>query len=359
MNKLSVNLKELYNAMGIVMKAIDHRSGADILRCVHLRAYARLLTLTGTDLNHRFAAYLAADGEIDVCVNARNLYNTLRVGHKRDDVHIITSDDAKVIINCDGQSTTLETRNADDYPTAPDMPNIKRVGGVDASELGAALKYTLPAVSRDDTRPQLGGVYFDPEAGAVVTTDGHRMHIFKLAGTCEDSIFLDRSSAALLYEVLKKCDVAEVFRSGDFVQIEADGRKLMMRVLGENFPPYKKVIPNTHNAAVTLTIDVKEFTRALKIVKGDIQDNLQMRINGKEIVLYASTGEIEKTNTFSALGSTCSENKNYVIGYNYKYMLDAIAGSHTVNIFFPHDNLGPIVVSGDKGQMAVVMPTRI
>ena len=66
----------------------------------------------------------------------------------------------------------ITTQDADEFPEM----NLPAFEGQAIGNLAEALKAVMPAVSTDETRYALTGVYFDFASSKLVGTDGFRMH---------------------------------------------------------------------------------------------------------------------------------------------------------------------------------------
>ena len=66
--------------------------------------------------------------------------------------------------------------NADDFPEIPDLMDGTTIE-TDTEVVQQAINKTLFAVSNDDLRPAMMGVYFQlgPNSSQFVSTDGHRL----------------------------------------------------------------------------------------------------------------------------------------------------------------------------------------
>jgi len=230
----------------------------------------------------------------------------------------------------------------------------------DGPRLERALDYTLDAVSRDEGRVALCGIYFGDER--VVATDGHRMHISSHMGSFpgHDGTVVPRNSATMLHESVKLMAPAWVSgcRSQKWARFLLEGSMMsatiVARLVDATFPPWRQVVPD-HQAHVQVSGDaLGECLRtAIKVGRVSAAASepkvVKIAVNGELRVDMAQFSEVLK---LDGPGSTESE-----FCANAAYMLAAIRGGDTVRLEYDGD-LDPIVVRADEDHMGIVMPSR-
>lgn len=360
---MRVNHKELYDAMQILTKVVDHKSSIAALQCIYIKAENGKATLSATDIDQWLQVELPAEGDMVACIPCRQFIKLVRAGKKKTKKYIDLDvvDTGTVDVTCQGVTTRLVVFDHEDYPL-PSTDTWKAIGTADASQLAAALQYTLPAASRDTTRLHLNSIYLESN-GAVVSTDGHRAHLASNAHELTESILMSRDAAIVIEKILKGSDSVEFFVDSDEkLRVTAGHWTLQTKILEETFPPYRSVFPKLSAAEMILDVETKVFRDAIKhvaTVTTKDKPGVTMTINGV-VSLEAEQPDVGKAqiNVDTIENTHNPEEKDYVIGYNPKYMLDALGKSNTAMLHFDADHLSPIRVDLD-GRMAVVMPTRL
>lgn len=238
------------------------------------------------------------------------------------------------------------------------------------SRLIEGLRYVSPAMSNDETRFHLNGVLWAPN-GDMVTTDGHRLHIYSYHHFDDtpskffehpDTI-LPRQHVTMLLAAIKACggNTAEVYsqRSADWMQFMVSGGQLSFKItcklVDSKFPPYDRVIPKGYSArAVVNTAAFVEATKLLTKMSDTVNNTVEFHLNGQ---LHLKGGGVSESldATYEGEGFEYGE-----IGADSRYLVDAAAN-------LPEDDftiefgkgLDPIKFTQRGGFLAVVMPVRV
>jgi DNA polymerase-3 subunit beta len=233
------------------------------------------------------------------------------------------------------------------------------------------------AVSNDETRYNLNGVFFEPSADALrlVATDGHRLSLSEkpVAGGfgLKRGVILPKKGLSELRKLLGEAaeagtDESEGETRLGFVENSAILRRpgvvLSMRLIEGLFPDYKQVIPKTGDKAVLIGRDrFLDTLRRISILSTD---------KAHAVKLELSKGHLRVTSQNPDLGEAKEEvpveydGDALKIGFNARYILDVLAVLKSKDVRLElADDLSPGVLKGgdeaDQGFTAVVMPMRI
>ena len=262
---------------------------------------------------------------------------------------------------------------AEDYPPFPRAEKVNFVP-VEPSTLLEMIEKTQFAISADETRHNLNGVFFETgEENSVrmVATDGHRLSLVQrtLEGqfNLKRGVIVPRKGLLELRRLLSEdqtgicelgfTDTSGVFRRGDVTMV--------MRLIDGTFPDYMQVIPK--EADRTVTVDRPRLLDTLKrmsLLSSDRSTNA-VRFELQE-------GSLKVTSQNPDLGDAKEEipvtykGLPMQIGFNARYLMDVLqvvdAEQMKVELC---DELSPGVLkpAGDPGPgaryTAVIMPMRI
>ncbi len=113
-----------------------------------------------------------------VTVPAKKLFEMIRVADG-DSVLFESNEKANVSVKCGGARFTLFGLSADDYPNVIDDYSGVSFSNVSASDMEELVAKTSHAMSRDDMKQNLSGIYVhnlpDSNILRAVATDGHRL----------------------------------------------------------------------------------------------------------------------------------------------------------------------------------------
>ncbi|TMA42688.1 MAG: DNA polymerase III subunit beta [Deltaproteobacteria bacterium] len=247
---------------------------------------------------------------------------------------------------------------AEDYPPFPRSEKVNFVP-VDPTALLEMIEKTQFAISADETRHNLNGVFFESGEGDVrmVATDGHRLSLVqrRLEGqfNLKRGVIVPRKGLFELRRLLSEdqtgtCELgftetSGVFRRGDVTMV--------MRLIDGVFPDYQQVIPKEADRTMTLL----SSDRSTNAVRFELQEG-SLKVTSQNPDL----GDAKEEIPVSYKGQPLQ------IGFNARYLMDVLqvvdAEQMKVELC---DELSPGVLkpAGEPGAgaryTAVIMPMRI
>lgn len=357
--------KALHRAQGIV----ERKATMPILSNVLVTATKTGVTVTAFDLDigivSEHPAEVSKPGA--VTVSAKTLF---------DIVNLIP--DANVTIKKLANNYAELTSGAAHYKIVGMAPEeFPKLPKEDASHLvtltGAAIlemiKKTSYAISNDETRYILNGVFFEPREGGkvrMVATDGHRLALVEreLAGDfkLKSGVIIPRKGLFELKRLLDEAPDAEVqlgFAENSAL-FKKPGLTMVMRLIDGQFPEYQRVIPKEGEKQVM--VKRSHYFDALKriallsadkssAVKLSLSENL-LRITANNPELGEAKDDIE----------VAYRGPSLTIGFNARYILDVLSALETDEVTLElgdEHSPGVIHAPGDKSYTAVVMPMRV
>jgi len=209
----------------------------------------------------------------------------------------LTTDDKFLTIAGAGAKAKLLTLPVDEFP-------VHRIGSsavpvtfdVDAGALLAALKFVEPTAA-DEKNPSyyLRGVYLDPE-GQVVTTDGHRMSLGRLASSLPafDGVILPLATVKLLTGSLLRGftdDTVTVSITPSLMTLTAGAWTLVSKLVAGTFPSWKYVIAGRIGTPIVVERKALQVAtaRIIDICRGPRLAAAQLRLYGGELLVSGRT----------------------------------------------------------------------
>ena len=236
------------------------------------------------------------------------------------------------------------------------VPPLKSATVITDGAVVDAIVSVLSAVSRDDARTGLNGVYLGSRWAAA--TDGHRMHLAMCDGPERGGLIPRAIVAAMAADRagFKRLAIIEpgCHDSGS-VYIEHATWSATAAVYGE-FPDVRQVVPGpaTHTRHVALSVADLPNVK----VPASTEPLLKMTTNGVAVAWSwshdgrSASGQITATTHGDPL----------TFGVNQVYLRDAArfaAGQCGIASIGITDSLAPMSVCGDPGRLAIVMPMRL
>jgi DNA polymerase-3 subunit beta len=185
---------------------------------------------------------------------------------------------------------------AEDYPPFPRAEKVALVP-VDPAQLLEMIEKTQFAISADETRHNLNGVYFEVAQGNIrmVATDGHRLSLIERPApgnfNLKKGVIVPRKGLLELKRLLDEdhegpCELGFTETSGVFQRGEL---QMVMRLIDGIFPDYMQVIPK--EADRTVTVDrprLLDTLRRMSILSSDRTTNAVKFELGKDTLKVTS-----------------------------------------------------------------------
>lgn len=350
---MKIDRTELKRALTMLSRVIDKRfKKPGFANCVRLEAKNEILTLSAANQNQILTTKIPCISDLSVCLPCKSLLDFLK--NRGEGIVEIQMDHDEIVTITDSDLRTYRPWSVDPegFPENEEDPIWDFATIWDSRVLAGALSYVLPAMCRNETKPHIHGVYFDP-AGQVVAADYHRIHVAQFSNWLKEPALLSATTALLLQYLLKTGDEAIFARTDDKIKISVGQWTLETELRNEEFPPWRQVVPEA-NQSTKITINAQNYVEELKQLK-------KLGIKEVKFVVNEEVSLCSADNSVVVPVSGISQHKGppSVIGLDLRYLLDALGkSSNTVTLNFS-DPLGPFHVVFENGQFAVVMPMRL
>ena len=373
--KLSITRSEFLRGLSRIQSIVEKRNSMPILANVLIEAPRKgkeaALHLSATDLEvgirSRHRANIQETGGLTV--SAKKLFEIIRE-LSDENIELSTTANSYLQICCDRSRFTLAGTAAEEYPTLPEFSPEKTVP-IPAAILSGMIERTMYAASLDETRYNLNGVYLEilEDTGAIrlVATDGHRLacvdrEIEGDTSALTSGVIIPRKGLAELKRLIDEDDAEEIDLA--FGNNSGFARKgdvtLVMRLIEGEFPNYNQVIPKNLTKHLILQTDtLVQAVHRVALLSSERSRAVKLELSEGRLVITSSNpdlGDAREELDIDYAGETLA------IGFNAKYLLDAIAAVQSKEIRFSfQDELSPsrITPPDDDTTLAVVMPMRI
>jgi DNA polymerase-3 subunit beta len=256
----------------------------------------------------------------------------------------------------------------EEYPKLPkeeSAPLVKVNGAV----LLEMIKKTSFAISTDETRFVLNGVFFEPREGnkvRMVATDGHRLSLverelegdFKLKG----GVIIPRKGLYELKRLLEEAPEAEAYLgfAENSALFKKEGLTMVMRLIEPQFPEYQRVIPKEGERQVSVPkVRFLEGLKRIALLSADKSNAVKISLTENVLRITSHNpdlGEAKDDIDIAYRGG------DITIGFNARYLMDVLGVIETDEIILElgdEHSPGVIHAPGDRTYTAVVMPMRV
>jgi len=238
------------------------------------------------------------------------------------------------------QDTAVEVMGlpATDFPFIPE-PDATVVAMVEAGLLRSMIRQTAFAVSTDETRPFLTGVFFATEDRTVrlVATDGGRLALrTAVLGQQAKQKFAVIVPAKTMHELARALSSAAgeatVALAENHLVFTLPEVRLVSRLIAGQFPNYQQVIPQGHKQR--LRLQTERFLRAIRraaVTARDSANVVRLVAKGAELTVSSSTPEVGKTVEKVPVQA---EGEPVEVAFNARYLMECLSILETDELMF-------------------------
>ena len=369
--QVSLERSALLKALSHVQSVVERRGTIPILANVKLEAKGDTLRLSATDMDIAVMDEVAAQVGLagSTTVPAHTLYDIVRkLSGQTIELHK-TEGGAKVTLKSGGANFSLACLAVEDFPLLSEG-DLTHSFTLKASDLVALLDKTKFAVSTEETRYYLNGIYLHPakqngaEVLRAVATDGHRLARIEVAlpaGAADmPGVIIPRKTVAELRKLMDE-GVAQVgvSLSDSKIKFEVGNAVLLSKLIDGTFPDYERVIPQ--NNEKILEVDAKALAEAVDLVSviaSEKSRGVKVNVERGKLTLSASSTDHGGTQTLEVQYAA----EALETGFNARYLLDMLAQIEGETVqFILAESTSPALVRdpGDVAALYVVMPMRV
>jgi DNA polymerase-3 subunit beta len=289
-----------------------------------------LLTVSATDLQTSMTTSLAVESKEDgkVAIPSKILLETLKTLPDQPISFSVDDKTFAIEINAGDGKYKLSGENGEDFPKIPVVENPSSVA-MPASVLAEAINKTLFAVSSDELRPAMTGVYcqLSPQHITFVATDAHKLVRYRRLDTKSESaanLILPKKALTLLKASLPSDDVSVAIEYNSTSAFFRFGNiNLICRLIDERYPDYEAVIPT--NNPNKLILDRALFLNCLRrvvIFANKTTHQVRLKITGSE--LNISSEDVDFSNEAHERLTCQYEGEDMEIGFNAKFLIEML-----------------------------------
>lgn len=414
MTKLTVSRADFSRAVAIAGRAVERRNFSPVLGCLRVRHDGDGLTISGTDLDIQidYTVPSKGDGLPEDGIAIPDYRHIARAAKAvaAESIQISYDDDARtgrqaLTANMGPLSFCGAAYPGNDFPTMLDTAG--RVApiwtGTLNDEFLDALERVQPAISTEETRYYLNGVFFEKEPEGnpwgfnLVAADGRRLHratvqIPDAAGKLDatNGIILPRKLVILLLSMRpKKGDPAISMAihpsyvpndetatqaltknaSASTIRFKANGTVITGKPIDGTFPDYRRVIPADRKLFATFNrLDLLRALEALAALGGEKSCATKMVFSVGRVDLsrnwYEASAEFPNV---SCEVDGMDVMQTFPVSFNANYLtaaLNQFGAAEKVTMAWPelgHASTHPCVIGSDEctGLDITLMPMRV
>lgn len=360
--------KGLHRVQGIIEK----KGTMPILLNVLIEAKGREINITATDLEvafkERHTAEIKREGKVGIL--GKKLFEIVKelpekiISLKLKENFWVEIKSGKSVFNIMG----IEVEK---YPSLPSYDEQADFAEAPNKIINEMISKTIFAVSNDETRRNLMGVFMTQENKEennflrMVATDGYRLSMIdrpidKEIKGIEKGILLPKKG---LWELAKILDedgekILVGVKQNNFI-VKNGKKSLIIRLLDADFPDYQQVIPE--KTKIKFSLKRNEFLESLKrvsILASEKTKGVKFNLRDKIMELSSYNPEIgEAKEEISAE----YKGEELVVGFNARFVLEALDNFESEDVIIAmEDANSPAIFKpvGDDLHKCIIMPMR-
>ena len=366
--KFNVSSSELVNALSAVSGAVPNKATLPILETILFESDGDQLRLTATDLEISIIESMSAD--IDdggaVAIPARRLIETLR---QLPDIPVSFEVDEKFNIRfrTDKGTYKLVGEDPDEFPEVPNLDEGHTLNTTKDIML-KAIEKTLFAVSGDDLRPAMMGVFFEmgPEESKFVATDGHRLvkYIKTDLTSDEELSFIVPEKALSLVQKALHAEECVMTITDDHVRFKSGNTIVITRLINEQYPNYESVIPKDNEKKLFINKEQMLATvKRVAIFSSSTTRQIRLQLNPDKLTIRAE--DIDMSSEAKETIACDFAEEEMEIGFNAKYLADVLGNVDGEEVYFEFSTpnragiVKPSEEEEDEQILMLVMPVML
>ncbi len=362
----------LLKSLNFVQGVIEKKNTLPILSNVLLQLKDNKLSIVATDLDLIFYDEISEVKilkEGSTTTSAAIIYDILRKISSNADLNFDLKTENKLSLKADNSDFNLLCLPTDNFPTFADEFEEQEIL-LNNKKFLKLLNKTKIAISNDDTRHYLNGVYLHlTEAHGRnfltgVATDSHRLSSSSLEienSNNFSSLILPKKTVFQLCSLLVESDDKLSMQiSENKIKFNLGKIKLISKVIDGKFPDYRKVVPIDNKKS--LIVQSKDFINSIERVASvslDRKEGVKLAINKENIQLSVNSASSGEGNEIIKADFN-SDNLN--ISFNSKYLIDIASEVEDKNLKMNlKDSVSPVLIedASDKNSYYVIMPMKI
>ncbi|HHV09203.1 MAG TPA: DNA polymerase III subunit beta [Clostridiales bacterium] len=364
--KIQCQKADLLNGVNIVLKAVPVKSTMPILECLIIEASDLGIKLTANDMELGIETFVK--GTIiekgTVALNAK-IFSEIVRRLPENEVSILTDDSYMTEINCEKAKFSISGRSGEEFPS---LPKVEKENPIVLSQftLKEIIRQTVFSISDNESNKIMTGELFEIKNNElrVISLDGHRISIRKvfMKDSYEDrKVIVPGKTLNEISKILsgEVSSLVNIFFTDKHALFEFDDTVVLTRLIEGEYYRIDQMLSSDYETKVT--INKKELQNCIERASLLIRET-----DKKPIIIDIKNNNFElKINT--AIGSMNEEiditleGKDIVIGFNPKFLLDAlrVIDDENVDIYLINAKAPCFIRDKDQSYIYLILPVNI
>lgn len=366
--KFRISKEKFLDGLQKVQHVVSTRTTLPILSNVLLVARDGRVHLTTTDLDVGITGAVEAEvsKEGATTLPAKRLVSIVRE-LPASEVEVTVDGKNVASIQCGPSFFKIIGLSEDEFPPLPDFADAKEFE-MDKRTLADGLRKTSYAISTDETRYVLNGIYTSFKEGklTLVATDGRRLAMVDTELEFPESNETDVIVPSKAIQELQRLsddgsEAVQVKLSDSQISFSVGDNLLVSKLIEGNYPNYRQVIPSEPEERVTVDREALLNTvRRVSLLSSEKSNSVRLVFSENQVEVTANSPDVGEAREAMEIPYT---GKEMQIAFNPDFLMAPLRALDTESIRFDLiDEMSPgvIRVPGDSGGfLYVLMPMRV
>lgn len=364
--KIKCQKSDLLNSVNIVLKAVSSKSTMPILECLIIEASSIGIKLIANDMEIGIETHVKGDmiEEGTVALNAKIFSEIIR-RLPENEVSISCDDNYVTEIICEKAKFSIIGRSGEEFPAIPEIEKDKPLI-LSQFTLKELIRQTVFSISDNENNKIMAGELFDVKKNElrVISLDGYRISIRKILMKEEyeeRKVIIPGKTLSEISKILsgEASSVVNIYFTEKHALFEFDDTVVVARLIEGEYYRIDQMLSSDYETKVT--INKKEFFSCIERASLLISET-----DKKPIIISISDSNIElsintKIGSMKEEIDIEQEGKEIVIGFNPKYLMDAlrVIDDETVDIYLINSKTPCYIRDKDQSYIYLILPVNI
>jgi DNA polymerase-3 subunit beta len=363
--KITCSKINLLKGVNTVMKAVPSKTTMPILECILIDASAGEIKFTANDME--LGIETIVEGTIQekgiVALEAK-LFSEIIRKLPESDVTITSDTNNNTLIVCEKAKFSIMGKDGEDFSYLPFVERDYKIS-VSQFTLKEVIRQTIFSIAPNDSNKMMTGELFEIKENElkVVSLDGHRISIRNIelkAAYDSKKVIVPGKTLTEISKILTGGteDMVDIYFTDNHIVFEFDQTVVVSRLIEGSYFRVDQMLSNDYETKVS--INKKEFLdcidRATLLVKEGDKRPIILNIEEgvMELKISSQIGSMDEAIDIEL------EGKNIKIGFNPKFLIDAlrVIDDETIDIYYMNSKAPCFIRDENQTYIYLILPVN-
>ena len=362
--KFVVSKDALLDGLQRIQNVVSSRATLPVLSNALVETGPQGLRLSTTDLDLGVRCEVAAEVEKEgaTTLPARRLAAIVRE-LPSSQIQVETDSKNATTLTCGTGFFKIYGLPKDEFPAFPSLQNATTYT-LKQSSLRDGLRKTSYAISSDETRYVLNGIYFSfaDNKLTMVATDGRRLALFdtdlEFPKSHERDFILPTKAVNELGRLLGEDGEAQIVASDNLVLFRLPGSEMHSKLVEGSYPNYRQVIPGEAKERVKIEREaLLNSVSRVSLLSSEKAKSVKLSFTKNNLDISANTPEVGEARESLPVAY---KGRDMSIAFNPEFLMDPLRNLPDEEIYLDLiEEMSPGVIKINSPFLYVLMPMRV